>query len=110
MSPPPLTPTPNALPAANDLPNSPPIPENPTTNPRFISEDQYYFNQLIGFDAIRPIYEPEFVNAAESPYRDDELVMGVTWDGKAKAYSVTVLRFREMVNDELAGIPTLVTW
>jgi hypothetical protein len=41
---------------------------------------------------------------------DDELVLGVAWDGEAKAYPITVLRFREMVNDELAGIPTLVTW
>ena len=37
-------------------------------------------------------------------------IMGVAIEGEAKAYSVTVLRFREMVNDELAGWPILVTW
>ena len=37
-------------------------------------------------------------------------VIGISLDGEAKAYPISVLRFREMVNDELAGIPTLVTW
>jgi len=68
------------------------------------------FSQLIPFDGIFPIYGPQFVNAEESPFEDDELVLGVAWDGEAKAYPITVLRFREMVNDELAGIPTLVTY
>jgi hypothetical protein len=36
--------------------------------------------------------------------------MGVAWDGQAKAYPVTVLRIREMVNDEMAGVPYLVSW
>ncbi len=34
----------------------------------------------------------------------------ITLDGEAKAYPVSVLRFREMINDELAGIPILVSW
>jgi hypothetical protein len=61
-------------------------------------------------DAIRPIYQPKFVPAADAPYHDEELVMGVNLNGQAKAYSVSVLRFREMVNDELGGTPILVTW
>jgi hypothetical protein len=36
--------------------------------------------------------------------------MGVALNGEAKAYPVTVLRIREMVNDELGGLPILVTW
>jgi len=48
--------------------------------------------------------------AAESPLFDDDLVMGVAIEGEAKAYPVSVLRFREMVDDELSGIPILVTW
>ncbi len=50
------------------------------------------------------------MSAAESGYDDDELVMGVEIDGQAKAYPVTLLNFREMVNDELAGVPILVTF
>jgi len=36
--------------------------------------------------------------------------MGVAIQGEAKAYPVSVLRFREMVDDELGGLPILVTW
>lgn len=68
------------------------------------------FVPLLPRDGIRPVYEPEFVEASESPLQEDELVMGVAINGEAKAYSVTVLRFREMVDDELGGIPILVTW
>jgi len=64
----------------------------------------------LGFDAIRPIYDPAFIAAAVAPLGDNELILGVAWEGKAKAYPISVLHFREMVNDELAGIPTLVTW
>jgi hypothetical protein len=62
------------------------------------------------FDAIYPVYEPIFVNAVDAELHADELVIGVAWGGEAKAYPITVLRFREMVNDELAGLPILVTW
>lgn len=68
------------------------------------------WNQLLPFDGIKPIYDPQFVPASEAPLQDEELIMGVAWEGKAKAYPVTVLRTREMVNDEMAGVPYLVSW
>lgn len=71
---------------------------------------EFQFPDQIPYDAILPIYEPEFVHSAESPLEEDELVMGVALNGEAKVYPVTVLRIREMVNDELGGIPILVTW
>ncbi len=80
------------------------------TETRLPEEIPQSFDFNIPFDGILPIYEPEFVPADESPYVDDELVLGIAWEGEAKAYSVTVLRFREMVDDELAGIPILVTY
>ena len=83
---------------------------SPGQNPRVDDPNDYQFSQLIPFDGIRPVYDPQFSSAADAPLHDDELVLGVAWDGEAKAYPITVLRFREMVNDELAGIPTLVTW
>ena len=55
-------------------------------------------------------YDPIFVSPVAAPLPDDELIIGVAWGGEAKAYTISVLRFREMVNDELAGIPMLVTW
>jgi hypothetical protein len=79
-------------------------------NRRVAMEDNYSFALSLGFDSIRPIYSPEFASAAEAPLDDEELVLGIAWGGEAKAYPISVLRFREMVDDEMAGIPTLVTW
>ena len=81
------------------------------TNVR-IEEDitDYPIPNSIRLDAIAPIYDPIFATAAEALIEETELVMGVAIDGQAKAYPVNVLRFREIVNDELAGWPILVTW
>ena len=89
-----------------------PVPTAPSaaTNVRIDDPNEYVFPQLLPLDGILPIYEPEFANAAESRLLDEELVMGVTLDGEAKAYPISVLRSREMINDELGGIPILVTW
>jgi len=86
---------------------------NPTDSPTAtidLNLDQFAFVPLLPRDGIRPIYNPEFVDAIGSPLHEDELVMGVAINGEAKAYPVSVLRFREMVNDELGGGPILVTW
>lgn len=79
-------------------------------NPRNYNFESYLPPQLIGPDGIRPIYEPRFVEAVDAPLNDDELIIGVALEGEAKAYPITVLRFREMVNDELGELPILVTW
>lgn len=90
---------------------SPPLRQDTETAlPEATREPGFVGNQLISRDAIRPIYDPEFVPADEAGYAEDELVMGVAINGEAKAYPVSVLNGREMVNDELAGTPILVTW
>jgi len=104
------------LPSENKPSNPPPRATQPQsvkpapTNARVDDPNEYNFSQLLPYDGIRPVYEPEFATAAIAPLLDDELVMGIAILGEAKAYPVTVLRFREMVNDELAGTPILVTW
>ena len=65
---------------------------------------------LLPYDAIFPVYDPEFDTADQVPLDDEELVIGISLNGESKAYSITVLRSREMVNDELGGLPILVTW
>jgi hypothetical protein len=80
------------------------------TNRRVDVPDDTDFRQLLPFDGIPPIYEPSFVGADEAPLQDDELVLAISLEDRAKAYPITVLRSREMVNDDLAGIPILVTW
>ena len=87
-----------------------PTVEPDLINPRNFEFDSYLPPQLIPQDGIRPIYQPQFVEAADAPLHDDELVIGVSVEGEAKAYPITVLRFREMVNDELGKLPILVTW
>ena len=85
-------------------------PQPLPTNVRVEDDEEYYIPRMLGFDAIYPVYDPIFAGAIEAQLNDEELVMGVAIDGQAKAYPVSVLRFREMVDDELAGWPILVTW
>ena len=68
------------------------------------------WNQLLPFDGINPVYDPQFISPEEANLQGSELIMGVAWNGEAKAYPVTVLRRREIVNDEMAGVPYLVSW
>ena len=86
------------------------IPEPVPTNVRVEEDKDYRIPSMLPFDAIFPVYDPQFINAVDAPLQDEELVMGLAIDGEAKAYPVTVLRFREMVNDEVAGWPVLVSW
>ncbi len=91
-------------------PSPPPTEALERSGPLVTEEPEYTWSQLLGRDSILPIYEPEFVPADQADYDDAELVMGVEIDGEAKAYPVGPLNRREMINDELKGIPILVTW
>lgn len=68
------------------------------------------YRQVLPRDAIRPVYQPRFTTAADIDWPDDADVIGVSIQGQAKAYPVSFLNFREMVLDELAGEPLLVSW
>lgn len=68
------------------------------------------FRQLLPRDAIKPIYDPEFVEASAIGWSSRTDVIGVTLGGQAKAYPVSFLNGRELVVDELDGIPILVSW
>ena len=68
------------------------------------------FRQLLGRDAILPVYNPTFRSAITTDWDDDALVIGLELDGEAKAYPVSFLNRREMVIDWIAGSPVLVTW
>ena len=68
------------------------------------------FRQLLARDAIQPIYEPSFVAGKLASLDPRALVIGVEIDGESKAYPVGPLNLREMVNDQIGGVPILVTW
>ncbi len=102
------TPTPNLTQDTNNTTIA--LPGN-LDSVTFIEDNtEYTILQIIPRDGILPVYNPHFVSAEESNYRDDELVMGLEINGDARAYSVGMLRSREMVNDEVGGTPVLVTW
>ncbi len=68
------------------------------------------FRQLLARDRILPVYDPQFVAAADSGWSDETLVIGLSIGGESRAYPVDFLNRREMVVDSVAGIPVLVTW
>jgi len=63
-------------------------------------------------DAIRPIYNPEYERAGEARawLADGDRVIGVAAGDGAYAYPVKTLVFREIVNEELDGVPVAVTF
>lgn len=85
-----------------------PPPDLPDPHERMMFDSAY--DQRLSRDAIPPIYTPQFVAAAEAPLQPDELVIGLVINGEARAYPVTTLNRREMVNDVVGGTPVLVTW
>jgi|GEM_PF-1154427 len=68
------------------------------------------FRQLLPRDAILPIYDPEFAPAGQVNWPATTDVIGVTLGDEAKAYPVSHLTGRELVIDEIDGIPILVSW
>ena len=67
---------------------------------------------LLPRDAIPAIDNPQFLSSAEADqfYDPNELILGVTFDGDARAYSVPFLSGHEIVNDTVGGEKIAVTW
>ena len=62
-------------------------------------------------DAIAPIYQPVYGPADDLPWLSDhDLVMGYVSGNAAYAYSINIPNFHELVNDEIDGIPVLVSY
>lgn len=74
--------------------------------------DEFEIVTLLPQDAIPAIDNPTFHTAEEADdfYEPDELVMGVMFNGDARAYSVPHLSGHEIVNDEVGGVKIAVTW
>jgi hypothetical protein len=69
-------------------------------------------NRGAGKDQIPAITDPSFGpdwSEAEATLSDDETVIGIERDGRARAYPLAILDWHEIVNDEFAG-PLLVTY
>ena len=72
----------------------------------------YEIVTLLPRDAISAIDNPRFLTTAEAneSYADDELVLGVNFNGAARAYSIPMLSSHEIVNDTVGGVKIAVTW
>tara|TARA_B100002003_G_scaffold243387_1_gene267758 strand:+ start:2120 stop:2473 length:354 start_codon:yes stop_codon:yes gene_type:complete len=97
-----------SAPIASINPIAPTLRDLNPTGPKEINGAR--FMQLLPRDAIVPVYEAEYAPANGVELGDKDLVMGVSIDGPHRAYPLRNLRSHEMVNDELADIPILVTW
>ena len=80
---------------------------NPS-GPKLVNPGSFF--QGLPQDTIEPIYFPFVTTAEEVSIDSGELVIGVSIGDESRAYPIRTLRFREMVNDKLGGIPILVTW
>ncbi len=63
-------------------------------------------------DGIPSIDEPTYVSVDEADewIADDELVLAIDYEGVTRAYPLQVMVWHEIVNDEIAGDPLLVTY
>lgn len=106
-------PTPKPTVAANNVPAV--VRDDDTAVSTRIPADKYADLEIVTLlprDGIPAIDNPTFLEVEEANlyYDPDELVMGVVFDGEARAYSVPFLSNHEIVNDEVAGVKIAVTW
>jgi len=61
-------------------------------------------------DGISALDHPSMLAADEANFRDDEWVIGIEWEGEARAYPIQILVWHELVNDTIANRPILVSY
>ena len=86
--------------------------ENPSASQSSRNYDELEIVTLLPRDGIPAIDNPQFLSAedADEEYAPDELVIGVNYDGDARAYSIPYLSGHEIVNDTVGGRKISVTW
>lgn len=63
-------------------------------------------------DGIPALTNPKFVSMgqADERLRDGDKLIGLEFNGEAKAYPIRILNWHEIVNDTVGGRPVAVTW
>jgi hypothetical protein len=63
-------------------------------------------------DGIPALFNPKYISVreAEKLLDPDERVLGLTLNGVSRAYPIRIMSWHELVNDEIAGEPYLVSW
>ena len=58
-----------------------------------------------------PLDNPAIVSADEATFlQPDDRVLGLTVGGESRAYPISMMTFHHVANDELGGLPVLVTF
>ena len=86
------------------------VPETAAAPPS--NERNFEIITLLPKDGIPAIDDPMFISADEADlqYEPGELVIGVNFEGDARAYSIPTLSNHEIVNDTVGGRKIAVTW
>jgi len=62
-------------------------------------------------DGIPALSDPAFLSANAADFlQADDRVIGVTIDGKSRAYPIRILSYHEIINDRIADVPIAVTF
>ena len=63
-------------------------------------------------DGIPALFDPEYIRAGEADklLEPEEEVLGLVINGVPRAYPIRIMSWHELVNDEIAGTPYLVSW
>lgn len=62
-------------------------------------------------DGIPSIDQPKFISVDEAIFiKPDDLVIGLRVNGIFRAYPIKILNWHEVVNDEIGGLPIVITY
>ena len=61
-------------------------------------------------DGIPSIDEPQFDTAATTPFRGENIVIGLVIKGEAQAYPFNIMNWHEIVNDTVGGVNITVSY
>ena len=79
----------------------------PTATPDLPSEAELSYRRV----PFVTLTDPSFVAAPDATYlKEDELVLGLEWQGEARAYPLRMIWFHHVVNDLVSGRPFLITY
>ena len=64
-----------------------------------------------GFTRFVPLDNPVLLTVEEASYLADcDLVLGLEWQGAARAYPIGMVTFHHVVNNIIDGTPLLITY
>lgn len=68
------------------------------------------FQQIIARGEIAAITQPTFVTASEARIAGDARILGVVVEGQARAFSLNLLNYHEVVNDSIGETDYAAVW